>query len=148
MLDRKSSPRLVKRSVLLVEDLPALRKEIERHLLGASFDVLPAADYRAAVTILEKRVPDLVCLDLTLPTESGYALCEYIRDKTALAHVPILVMSERSSPEDMAHAEEVGANAYLRKPFTREKLIKYVSTLLDGPHASRPSVRRLRRAEP
>jgi len=43
------------------------------------------------------------------------------------------------------HAEEVGANAFLKKPFTREKLLKYVITLLDGPHASRPSVRRLRR---
>jgi hypothetical protein len=42
----------------------------------------------------------------------------------------------------------VGANAFLKKPFSREKLLKYVHTLLDGPHASRPSVRRLRRSEP
>ena len=47
----------------------------------------------------------------------------------------------------MAHAEYVGANAFLKKPFTREKLLKYVITLLDGPNASRPSVRRLKRSE-
>jgi DNA-binding response OmpR family regulator len=56
-------------------------------------------------------------------------------------------MGDRSSPEDMAHAEEVGADAFLKKPFTRERLWKYVVTLLDGPHASRPSVRRLRRSD-
>jgi DNA-binding response OmpR family regulator len=92
-------------------------------------------------------VPSLVCLDLTLPRESGFELCEYIRSDPRLRFVPILVMSERSSPEEMAHAEYVGANAFLKKPFTREKLLKYVITLLDGPNASRPSVRRLRRSE-
>jgi DNA-binding NarL/FixJ family response regulator len=64
-----------------------------------------------------------------------------------LRGVPILVMSDRASPEYMAQAEQVGANAFLKKPFSREKLIKYVTTLLDGPNASRPSVRRLRRSE-
>jgi FixJ family two-component response regulator len=48
----------------------------------------------------------------------------------------------------MAYAENVGANAFLKKPFNREKLLKYVYTLLDGPYASRPSVRRLRRSDP
>ena len=105
------------------------------------------ADYHGAVTLLAGPVPSLVCLDLTLPRESGFELCEHIRSDPRLRFVPILVMSERSSPEDMAHAENVGANAFLKKPFTREKLLKYVITLLDGPHASRPSVRRLRRSE-
>jgi DNA-binding response OmpR family regulator len=92
-------------------------------------------------------MPHLVCLDLTLPRESGYELCEYMRKEPRLRLVPILVTSDRSSPEDMAHAEYVGANAFLKKPFTPEKLLKYVITLLDGPHASRPSVRRLRRSD-
>ena len=94
------------------------------------------------------RIPALVCLDLTLPRESGFELCEYMQREPRLRFVPILVMSDRASPEDMAHAEHVGANAFLKKPFTRDKLIKYVTTLLDGPYASRPSVRRLRRSEP
>jgi DNA-binding response OmpR family regulator len=83
-----------------------------------------------------------------LPRESGFELCEYIRNQPRLRLVPILVVSDRSSPEDMAHAEHVGANAFLKKPFTRDKLLKYVITLLDGPHSSSPSVRRLRRSDP
>ena len=75
---------------------------------------------------------------------SGYELCEYIRRQPTLIAMPILVSSERGFPEDMAHAEEAGANAFLKKPFPMTRLIKYVHALLDGPNASRPSVRRLR----
>jgi len=136
-----------KRTILLVEDHPPEREAIRRVLVGQDFRVEATADYHGAVTLLAGSVPSLVCLDLTLPRESGFELCEHIRSDPRLRFVPILVMSERSSPEDMAHAENVGANAFLKKPFTREKLLKYVITLLDGPHASRPSVRRLRRSE-
>jgi DNA-binding response OmpR family regulator len=136
-----------KRTVLLVEDNPPEREAIRRVLIGQEFKVDATADYRGAVSWLAASVPNLVCLDLTLPRESGFELCEHIRSDPRLRFVPILVMSERSSPEEMAHAEYVGANAFLKKPFTREKLLKYVITLLDGPNASRPSVRRLKRSE-
>jgi DNA-binding response OmpR family regulator len=136
-----------KRTILLVEDHPPEREAIRRMLVGQDFRVDTTSDYHGAVSILADAIPSLVCLDLTLPRESGFELCEYIRGDARLRFVPVLVMSERSSPEDMAHAEYVGANAFLKKPFSREKLLKYVITLLDGPHASRPSVRRLRRTE-
>jgi DNA-binding response OmpR family regulator len=136
-----------KRTVLLVEDHPPERDAVRRILVGQDFHVETTADYRGAVTFLDRSIPSLVCLDLTLPRESGFELCEYIRGDSRLSFVPILVISDRSTPEDMAHAEYVGANAFLKKPFTREKLLKYVITLLDGPHASRPSVRRLRRSD-
>lgn len=136
-----------KRTILLVEDHPPEREAIRRMLVGQDFRVDTTSDYHGAVSILADAIPSLVCLDLTLPRESGFELCEYIRGDARLRFVPVLVMSERSSPEDMAHAEYVGANAFLKKPFSREKLLKYVITLLDGPHASRPSVRRLRRPE-
>jgi DNA-binding response OmpR family regulator len=137
-----------KRSVVLVEDNPAEREMIRRALEDQDFVVEPTVDYHGAIGQLSKAVPHLVCLDLTLPRESGFELCEYIRNDPRLRFVPILVVSDRSSPEDMAHAEYAGANAFLKKPFTREKLIKYVTALLDGPHTSRPSVRRLRRSDP
>jgi DNA-binding response OmpR family regulator len=136
-----------KRTILLVEDHPPERDAIRRILVGQDFRVETTSDYHGAVSMLAASIPSLVCLDLTLPRESGFELVEYIRGDGRLRFVPVLVMSERSSPEDMAHAEYVGANAFLKKPFSREKLLKYVITLLDGPHASRPSVRRLRRSD-
>lgn len=137
-----------KRVILVVEDHPPERDAIQRILRSRDFQVETTADYQGAVTFMTTRVPNLVCLDLTLPRESGFELCEHMQSDMRLRFVPILVMSDRGSPEDMAQAEHVGANAFLKKPFTADKLLKYVNTLLDGPHASRPSVRRLRRSEP
>jgi DNA-binding response OmpR family regulator len=137
-----------RRTALLVEDFPRSRHVTQSYLTEEGFDVIAARDYDAAVRTLEVCTPDVVLVDLTLPTESGYALCEHIRAKDPFFLVPILVMSERGWPEDIAHAEQVGANAYLRKPFTRERLARYLKNLLGAPQASTPSIRRLLRIEP
>ncbi len=136
-----------KPTILLVEDHPSEREAIRRMLREKDYNVDATADYHGAVSLLASRVPNLVCTDLTLPRESGFELCEYMRRDGRFQLIPVLVMSDKSSPEDMAHAEYVGANAFLKKPFSRERLLKYVVTLLDGPQASRPSVRRLRRTD-
>jgi DNA-binding response OmpR family regulator len=134
-----------KRTALVVEDNPPERDMIAGWLRLEGFEVETAVDYRAAVAALASIRPDIICCDISLPRESGFDLVEYVRSNQATEWIPILVMSERHSPEDMAQAEHVGANAYLKKPFSRERLEKYVTALLDGPHSSRPSVRRLRR---
>jgi len=132
------------RVVLVVEDDPVLQRSMAKCLEESKFEVLTALDYESAVRCLQDARPNLVCVDLALPRESGYELCEYIRKQPDLLYTPVLVTSERAFPEDMAHAEEAGANAFLKKPFPLQKLLKYVLALLDGPHSSRPSVRRLR----
>jgi DNA-binding response OmpR family regulator len=132
-----------KRIALIVEDDPTLNEAVVTYLKAQRFDARGASDFETAVKALETLEPSVVCVDLGLPSESGYELCEHIRKQSKLASVPILVMSERIFPEDMAHAEEAGANAFLKKPFTMQQLSKYIHALLDGPRASRPSVRRL-----
>jgi DNA-binding response OmpR family regulator len=116
---------------------------MKEHLTAMQFNVITAFDYRSAVRALESRVPDVVCVDLELPIESGYELCEHIRRRAAVAHVPILVTSDRGFPENMAHAEEAGANAFLRKPFAVAKLTDYLENILGAPR-SRPTLRLLR----
>jgi DNA-binding response OmpR family regulator len=133
-----------KRLALVVEDDPTLQRSVASHLEEDGFEVLAVANYDSAIRRLRERKPAVVLVDLGLPSESGYELCEHIRKQKPLLSVPILVMSERYFPEDMAHAEEAGANAFLKKPFTMKQLSKYVAALLDGRNASRPSVRRLR----
>jgi DNA-binding response OmpR family regulator len=132
------------RIALVVEDDPTLQRAMVKHLEGAKFQVLAAFDFDAAVRHLSTLKPDIACIDLGLPSESGYELCEHIRSQPHLMWLPIFVTSERTFPEDMAHAEEAGANAFLKKPFTMSQLLHYVFALLDGPPTSQPSVRRLR----
>jgi DNA-binding response OmpR family regulator len=133
-----------KRIALVVEDDPTLQEMMVEHLEGAKFQVLTARNFEGALLHLSAVTPDIACIDLGLPSESGYELCEHIRSLPHLVSLPIIVASGRSFPEDMAHAEEAGANAFLKKPFTMHQLLKYVSALLDRPHSSPPGVRRLR----
>lgn len=136
-----------KRIALVVENDAATRDAVAKQLDDMKFDVVTANDVIAALRLLEQVTPDILIVDLTLPRESGLDLCDQVRTQSRFAHVQILVISDRHSPTDMANAEDAGANAFLRKPFTPERLSKYVTALLEGPHSSRPSVRRLRRSD-
>ena len=115
-----------------------------RHLERGAFEVAIALDYRTAVRRLESGVPDVACIDLGLPNESGYELCEHIRRTLPLSHVPLVVTSERGFPQDMAQAEVAGANVFLRKPFGLDLLAETIEELLLAAPRSRREVRRLR----
>ncbi len=138
---------MARRVVLIVEDEPLLRERVKVWLESEKFDVQCASAYDSALKTMDLSPPAIACVDITLPRESGLDLVEAIRKSTKLNHVPIIVMSDRHSPEDMAEAERVGANAFLKKPFAKPLLLKYVRWILDGPHASSPSIRGLRRLE-
>ena len=127
---------MMRRLALVVEDDPELQQEILVHLARLDFDTCAALHYDEAVERLASCSPHLVCVDIGLPTRSGYELCEYIRGPRALARVPILVTSDSGFPEDMANAEEVGANAFLKKPFSMRELTHYIEALLG--HADSP----------
>jgi two-component system chemotaxis response regulator CheY len=114
---------------LVVEDDPEVRKLVRKSLERLAFTVAEARTGKEAMELLAKSEPDLVCLDLMLPEQSGYEICEYIRKTTALRSVPVLVISARALPEDRAHAEEVGADAYLIKPFSFAQFAAKVTAL-------------------
>jgi DNA-binding response OmpR family regulator len=132
-----------RRVALVVEDEPLLRERVRLWLTSDKFDVECASEYASALRAMEGCSPAIACVDLTLPRESGLDLVEAIRRHANGAHLPIIVMSDRHSPEDMAEAERVGANAFLKKPFARPLLLKYVRWMLEGPHATSPSIRDL-----
>ena len=135
----------VRRVALIVEDDPALQGAMKRRLEGMGLRVVASFHYRAAVRELTTEMPDVVSVDLGLPAESGYELCDHVRQQPGLAAVPLLVTSDRAFPADMARAEEAGANAFLRKPFSMSQLEQAIQMLLaDAPAKSSSWMRRLR----
>src|SRR5882672_4005951 len=104
--------------VMAVVAEPQLQLSVQRQLQALSFEVILATDAESAIRTLETKKPHLVCIDLLLPRDSGYEVCEFIRRTPRLREVPILVMSDRSSAADRAYAEEAGANGFLPKPFS------------------------------
>jgi two-component system response regulator protein BraR/BceR len=131
----------VVRYALIVDDDPVLQTAMSRHLERMTFDVALAFHFAAAVLHLQARRPHLVCVNLELPTQSGYELCEYIRGPLGLTGVPILATSDSRFARDMASAEEAGANAFLTKPFTMQQLTDCIEALLGKTHRSGPPPR-------
>lgn len=123
----------MKMLALIVEDDPDLQREMSAELERMEFEVRCALHYDAALQQLEASpVPGIVCVDLELPTESGYDLCEYIRGPLGLARVPILVTSDSGFPEDLVCAEAAGATAFLQKPFSMQDFSSSVVAVLEG----------------
>jgi two-component system chemotaxis response regulator CheY len=123
-------------AVLIVEDEPALQESLRRALQHAGFETEAAFDCRKAIERLAGPPLDVVCIDLCLPDQSGYELCEYIRRTPATADVPIVFMGDGAFPEHMVHAEMAGANAFLEKPFHVDALVRCIESLLDRAPAS------------
>lgn len=138
------------RRVLLVHDEPELSLAVKDAFedLGCTVDL--AIDPGDAVSRLIERRPDLVCVNLNLPRDSGYDLCELIRGDEELDRMSIVVMSDRSSPEDIAYAEEAGADVFVKLPSPSKSLASlaaHLAPLLRGePPLSGPGLRKLRMA--
>ena len=121
---------LRRRTALVIEDNPDARALVSTFLRTMDLEVTAVAEGRSAIRALQSAPPDLVCLDLMLPELSGFEVCEFMRSRPELRDVPILVMSARAKPMDRAFAEEVGATAYLVKPFKRSEFSRAVNACI------------------
>jgi DNA-binding response OmpR family regulator len=123
-----------RRHVLVVEDERPTLALLERILVDAGYRVTGVMDGIAALKVAHADPPDLVLLDLIIPGIDGYGVCSLLkRDQTFRA--PVVVLSGRFAEKDIKAARDVGADAFLTKPFDRTALLAKVSELL----AARPA---------
>ena len=121
--------------VLIVEDEPAYVDALEVALAREGFDVRSGVDGGSGLTAFRELEPDLVLLDLMLPGVSGLAMLRTIRVVSA---VPVIVVSAKDAEADVVAALELGADDYLRKPYSVRELVARIRVALRPP----PGVRR------
>jgi two-component system alkaline phosphatase synthesis response regulator PhoP len=114
--------------VLLVEDDGVIARSMSAHLRHAGHDVEWVEDGERALKKLRFERPDVVVVDLMLPTLDGWALTEQARREGILT--PIIVVSARGSEHDKVHALGIGADDYLAKPFGMRELVARVAAAL------------------
>lgn len=134
-----------RRVALLVSDDEKRVKRMKAVLDAMEFDTVVTIDAIHAARLIEERRPAFVCADLILPRGSGHDVCRLVRANPATRRIPILVMDDRGMPEEIAFAEEAGANALLKKPFSMEEFRDQVEATLQ--HAPPSSSNALRLAE-
>jgi two-component system response regulator RegX3 len=113
--------------VLVVEDEPSLVEALEFGLAEEGFEVVSANDGEASLAVFERERPDIVLLDLMLPTLSGTEVCKRIRSHSK---TPIIMLTARDSEIDKVVGLEVGADDYVTKPFSMRELLARVKAVL------------------
>lgn len=113
--------------ILIVDDEPQILRVMRAGLPPRGFTVRTASSGEEALEMIEKRMPDLIVLDLVMPGLTGLEVCRQIRNSS---QVPIIVLSAKGSERDKVVALEYGADDYLTKPFGMNELIARIRAVL------------------
>ncbi len=117
-----------KAKVLYVEDELFLAKIVSETLQDRGYDVVLEGDGGKALEQFEKTNPDICVLDIMLPNKDGFTIADEIRERDS--QVPIIFLSAKSQTNDVVNGFRLGANDYIRKPFSIEELIVRIENVL------------------
>jgi len=118
------------RSVLVVDDEPMARTMLRLILVRAGFEVREAEDGKAALSEVDRSLPDLMILDIMMPGIDGFEVCERLRADESTNSLPIIMLSARTDTESVKRGLNLGANKYLTKPVGPDELTRHVREVL------------------
>ncbi|MGZ9815888.1 response regulator transcription factor [Peribacillus simplex] len=113
--------------IMIIEDDEKIRKIVADTLTKWKYEVVEVMEFDHVLDDFEKSQPDLVLLDINLPTFDGFYWCQQIR---AISSVPILFLSSRNQNMDIIMAINMGGDDFIQKPFDLDVLVAKISALL------------------
>jgi DNA-binding response OmpR family regulator len=118
--------------ILIVDDSPVLAELVERLLSSEGMAPVKCAGGREALAILDAGRFDAVVLDIAMPGIDGYEVLRQVRLTTRTAHLPVILLSGKSRPEDVEKGLEMGATYYVTKPFNESDLVRKLRACIQG----------------
>jgi diguanylate cyclase len=116
--------------ILVIEDEPKVQANICEILELADYTTLAAADGMSGVQLAKAQLPDLIICDVMMPRLDGYGVIAELRQHPATANIPFIFLTARAEQAALRQAMQLGADDYLRKPFSPEDLLEAVSVRL------------------
>lgn len=116
--------------ILVVDDMPDHIAYSGTLLRAEGYRVFAATSGKAAMKFLEKRLPDLILLDIQLDDINGLELCQKIKRKKETQDIPIVFLTSETSPEIISKGFEYGGCDYVKKPFIKEEYLARIRTHL------------------
>ena len=129
-------------TVLIVDDNADMRAYL-RTLLLDRYYVIEAADGQSGLKLAVESVPDIVVSDVMMPVMDGLTFCTRLKQHEATSHIPVLLLTARSSEQQYIEGLQTGADMYMTKPFSAELLLANIASLL----ANRQKLRQLFKAQ-
>jgi CheY-like chemotaxis protein len=132
----------MKRTILLADDSPTIRRLVTQTFAGANFQIVEVSNGEAAIKQLEELhpQPSIVLTDIYMPGKNGYEVCAYVRNHVRLHDTPVVLLVGAFDAFDEQVAKGCGATANITKPFEPGALIELVTSLLP-PEESEPEPR-------
>jgi two-component system alkaline phosphatase synthesis response regulator PhoP len=129
-LDREiGKDQMDKQKILIADDEPGIRLLISS-MLEEEYIILQAADGEEALDIAERQQPALILMDLMMPKLDGYTACLRIKSDQITKEIPVIMLTAIGHELNRKYAEEMGADGYITKPFTRKALLEEMRRLL------------------
>jgi two-component system alkaline phosphatase synthesis response regulator PhoP len=119
-----------KKRILIVDDEPDLVEFVRMRLEANDYQPLIATDGPEALEVVRSERPNLIILDILLPTLNGYEVCEKLKHDPEFARIPVLMLTAKAQENDIILAKKVGADAYISKPFEASLLLFHIKDLL------------------
>jgi CheY-like chemotaxis protein len=125
-----------KKRILIVEDQPPIVNMLKMRLEAHDYEVITAGDGQEGLERAQKENPSLIILDVMLPKLSGYKVCQLLKADPKYSPIPIIISSGRTPQEIKKVSQEVGADAFVSKPFEAEVLLSKMKELLEKKNKS------------
>lgn len=120
-----------KKKILIIEDDSIMQKALQEYLTEEGFEVVCAIDGEIGERMVKSEKPDLALLDIVLPKKDGYEVLEAIKKDEATKEIPVLLLTNLGSMEDIEKALQLGATNYLVKADYRlEEVVAKIKEIL------------------
>ncbi|MCR4337781.1 MAG: response regulator [Candidatus Omnitrophica bacterium] len=116
--------------ILIIDDDPLILRLMDEVLKTKGYEILIASEAASGLEMAIKKNPDLIILDVMMPIINGYNICRLLKKEVGMRDVPIIFLTCRSEEDDRRIGEQVGADAYLPKPFNTPDLLLKIEELL------------------
>ena len=107
-----------------------IRTIIQRTLEPLGYQITQATNGQEGLAAVVNDRPDLILLDITMPVLDGIATLERLRSEPALSSIPVIMLTAESSQENVGRADALGVSGYVAKPFTPDKLLEKIRTVI------------------
>lgn len=120
--------------ILVIEDEETVRENILELLDAEGFEAIAAENGRIGLELAKRYLPDLILCDVRMPELDGYGVLTALRSEVTTTEIPFLFLTAKAAKTDLSYGLELGATAYITKPFTLSELLDAIAQAL---HTSR-----------
>jgi two-component system, OmpR family, alkaline phosphatase synthesis response regulator PhoP len=118
------------KKILIIEDEQPIVNLLKIRLEASGYEVIFATDGQKGLNRAREEAPDLIILDIMLPTMNGYQILRMLKFDGRYKEIPIIVLTAKGLDEDKKLGQDLGADAYFGKPFEPTDLLEKIKELL------------------